>query len=66
MRKGRNGRRTMKDGGRLGTENDVITVQDENIAEWQSSKMKKWGRRIQQFYYGRNNERQTVSNGHSG
>ncbi|MDR2149567.1 MAG: hypothetical protein LBO67_01840 [Spirochaetaceae bacterium] len=28
-------------------ENDVIAVQDENIAGWKSSKMKGWGRRIQ-------------------
>jgi putative transposase len=27
-------------------ENDVIAVQDENIAGWKASKMKGWGRRI--------------------
>jgi putative transposase len=27
-------------------ENDMIAVQDENIAEWKSSKMKGWGKRI--------------------
>ncbi|MDR2150929.1 MAG: hypothetical protein LBO67_09035, partial [Spirochaetaceae bacterium] len=33
-------------------ENDVIAVQDENIAEWKLSKMKGWGRRIQQSIMG--------------
>jgi transposase len=31
---------------RLWRENDVIAVQDENIAAWQASKMSIWGKRI--------------------
>jgi hypothetical protein len=34
--------------------NDVIAVQDENIAGWKSSKMKGWGKKNTAFYYGRN------------
>ncbi|MDR2149671.1 MAG: hypothetical protein LBO67_02390 [Spirochaetaceae bacterium] len=37
---------------KIGKENDVIAVQDENIAEGKSSKMKGWGKRIQHSIMG--------------
>jgi len=37
---------------KLVKENDLVVIQDESIAEWKSSKMKGWGKRIQHSIMG--------------